>query len=120
PMCVGVSSPRGGSSAGTCCSAPAGGKFVPLAARIGADGTLIPDLTINVPLAGGGDARGTLIAHGYPRKRMPFPQTRLRRLRATRALRGLVRETNLAASDFVYPMFVAHGVDRREPIEAMP
>jgi porphobilinogen synthase len=51
---------------------------------------------------------------------MPFPQTRLRRLRATRALRGLVRETNLAASDFVYPMFVAHGVDRREPIEAMP
>src|SRR5436305_11673528 len=51
---------------------------------------------------------------------MPFPQTRLRRLRATRALRGLVRETNLAASYFVYPMFVAHGVDRREPIEAMP
>jgi porphobilinogen synthase len=51
---------------------------------------------------------------------MPFPQTRLRRLRATGALRGLVRETNLAASDFVYPMFVAHGVDRREPIEAMP
>jgi porphobilinogen synthase len=51
---------------------------------------------------------------------MPFPQTRLRRLRATRALRGLVRETNLAPSDFVYPMFVAHGIDRREPIEAMP
>jgi porphobilinogen synthase len=51
---------------------------------------------------------------------MPFPQTRLRRLRATSALRGLVRETNLSASDFVYPMFVAHGIDRREPIEAMP
>ena len=51
---------------------------------------------------------------------MPFPQTRLRRLRATRALRGLVRETNLAPADFVYPMFVAHGIDRREPIEAMP
>ena len=51
---------------------------------------------------------------------MPFPQTRLRRLRATGALRGLVRETNLSASDFVYPMFVAHGIDRREPIEAMP
>jgi porphobilinogen synthase len=51
---------------------------------------------------------------------MPFPQTRLRRLRATRALRGLVRETNLTPSDFVYPMFVAHGIDRREPIEAMP
>jgi porphobilinogen synthase len=51
---------------------------------------------------------------------MPFPQTRLRRLRATRALRGLVRETRLDPGDFVYPMFVAHGVDRREPIAAMP
>jgi porphobilinogen synthase len=51
---------------------------------------------------------------------MPFPQTRLRRLRATRALRGLVRETRLDPADFVYPMFVAHGLDRREPIAAMP
>jgi porphobilinogen synthase len=51
---------------------------------------------------------------------MAFPQTRLRRLRATRALRGLVRETQLEPADLVYPMFVAHGIDRREPIEAMP
>jgi porphobilinogen synthase len=51
---------------------------------------------------------------------MAFPQTRLRRLRSTRALRGLVRETQLAPGDFVYPMFVAHGIDRREPIDAMP
>ncbi len=51
---------------------------------------------------------------------MPFPQTRLRRLRASHALRGLVRETRLDPADFVYPMFVAHGVDRREPIPTMP
>ncbi|HTX46423.1 MAG TPA: porphobilinogen synthase [Solirubrobacteraceae bacterium] len=51
---------------------------------------------------------------------MAFPQTRLRRLRSTRALRGLVRETRLSPADFVYPMFVAHGIDRREPIESMP
>jgi porphobilinogen synthase len=51
---------------------------------------------------------------------MPFPQTRLRRLRATHALRGLVRETTLSPADFVYPLFVAHGLDRREPIGAMP
>jgi porphobilinogen synthase len=51
---------------------------------------------------------------------MAFPQTRMRRLRATRQLRGLVRETHLSAQDFVYPMFVAHGVDRREPIASMP
>jgi porphobilinogen synthase len=51
---------------------------------------------------------------------MAFPATRLRRLRATHALRGLVRETHLSAADLVYPMFVAHGLDRREPIAAMP
>ena len=51
---------------------------------------------------------------------MSFPQTRLRRLRANRALRGLVRETRLTPAEFIYPMFVAHGVDRREPIPAMP
>jgi len=51
---------------------------------------------------------------------MSFPQTRLRRLRATRALRGLVRETRLHSADFVYPMFIAHGIDRREPISTMP
>jgi porphobilinogen synthase len=31
-----------------------------------------------------------------------------------------VRETRLEPADFVYPMFVAHGIDRREPIAAMP
>ncbi len=51
---------------------------------------------------------------------MAFPQTRLRRLRSTHALRGLVRETRLAPADLVYPMFVAHGLDRREPIAEMP
>jgi len=51
---------------------------------------------------------------------MAFPQTRPRRLRATHALRGLVRETHLSPSDFVYPMFVAHGVDCRKPIAEMP
>jgi porphobilinogen synthase len=51
---------------------------------------------------------------------MAFPQTRLRRLRATHALRGLVRETTLSPADFVYPLFVAYGIDRREPIAAMP
>ncbi|MGZ4173157.1 MAG: porphobilinogen synthase [Solirubrobacteraceae bacterium] len=51
---------------------------------------------------------------------MPFPQTRLRRLRATHALRGIVRETRLAPADLVLPLFIAHGLDRREPIAAMP
>ena len=51
---------------------------------------------------------------------MAFPQTRLRRLRSTHALRGLVRETRLSPAELVHPMFVAHGIDRREPIAAMP
>jgi porphobilinogen synthase len=45
---------------------------------------------------------------------------RPRRLRATDALRALVRETRLAASDLVYPLFVAHGDGLRRGIPSMP
>jgi porphobilinogen synthase len=51
---------------------------------------------------------------------MPFPQTRLRRLRRTPVLRELVRETRLDPADFVMPLFVEAGLDGRSPIEAMP
>ena len=51
---------------------------------------------------------------------MPFPQTRMRRLRRTSTMRDLVRETELSARDFVYPMFVELGTDSRTPIESMP
>jgi porphobilinogen synthase len=51
---------------------------------------------------------------------VPFPQTRLRRLRATPALRDLVRETRLDPGDFVLPLFVEEGLDGRAPIGAMP
>ena len=40
---------------------------------------------------------------------MPFPQTRLRRLRQTPVLRDLVRETRLDPGDFVLPLFVEAG-----------
>src|SRR5215203_7211809 len=50
---------------------------------------------------------------------MPFPATRLRRLRKTGVLRDLVRETTLTPADLVYPMFVQLG-EQRTPIEAMP
>jgi porphobilinogen synthase len=45
--------------------------------------------------------------------------TRPRRLRATSALRALVRETELNARDFIYPLFVRHGTGRSE-IRSMP
>jgi porphobilinogen synthase len=38
---------------------------------------------------------------------MSFPETRLRRLRRTPALRALVRETQLSLEQFVMPLFVA-------------
>ena len=51
---------------------------------------------------------------------MAFPATRMRRLRQTGLLRGMVRETELTPSHLVLPLFVQLGEDRREPIEAMP
>ena len=44
---------------------------------------------------------------------------RPRRLRATPAIRALVRETELNARDFIYPLFVRHGAGRSE-IRSMP
>ena len=51
---------------------------------------------------------------------MPFPTTRLRRLRRTPVLRDLVRETRLEAGDLVLPLFVEAGLEGRAPISAMP
>src|SRR5512138_1616299 len=44
---------------------------------------------------------------------------RPRRLRATPALRDMVRETELNARDFIYPLFVRHGAGRSE-VRSMP
>jgi porphobilinogen synthase len=51
---------------------------------------------------------------------MAFPATRLRRLRKTGLLRGLVRETDVSVSHLVYPMFVVAGSERRRPIPSLP
>jgi porphobilinogen synthase len=51
---------------------------------------------------------------------MSFPQTRMRRLRATASLRGLVRETELSPARFVLPLFVSEAARSREPIATMP
>jgi porphobilinogen synthase len=50
---------------------------------------------------------------------MAFPQTRMRRLRATAGLRGLVRETDVRAAQLVLPLFVTEA-SAREPIATMP
>jgi porphobilinogen synthase len=51
---------------------------------------------------------------------MPFPVQRPRRLRATPALRALVRETELSPRDFVWPLFFHAGIDDARPIATMP
>ncbi|HTA32656.1 MAG TPA: porphobilinogen synthase [Solirubrobacteraceae bacterium] len=51
---------------------------------------------------------------------MAFPQTRMRRLRATSGLRGLVRETDVRADQLVLPLFVSESASGREPIATMP
>ena len=51
---------------------------------------------------------------------MPFPTDRPRRLRASPALRSLVRETSLEPADFVMPLFVRPGKGQRRPISSMP
>lgn len=51
---------------------------------------------------------------------MPFPVTRLRRLRSSENIRRLVRETHISAADFIYPMFVIYGDQVKNPVPSMP
>jgi porphobilinogen synthase len=51
---------------------------------------------------------------------MPFPATRLRRLRRTESLRGMVRETELSPTHLIQPAFVVAGEAVREEIPSMP
>ena len=51
---------------------------------------------------------------------MSYPRTRPRRLRASPALRRMVRETTLDPGDFIYPMFLVHGQEVRRAITSMP
>ena len=51
---------------------------------------------------------------------MAFPRQRMRRLRHHEALRRLVRETALSPDDFIYPLFVMGGKDKKMPIDSMP
>ena len=51
---------------------------------------------------------------------MSFPDVRLRRLRQSRAVRDLVRETSLQPRQLVLPMFVREGLSEAVEIGSMP
>ncbi|HET8908521.1 MAG TPA: porphobilinogen synthase [Ktedonobacterales bacterium] len=67
-------------------------------------------------------SRSRTSQHQAPTQPHPagFPAVRPRRLRLSGAMRQMMRETVLAPSDFILPLFVRHGSDIRQPIASMP
>jgi porphobilinogen synthase len=51
---------------------------------------------------------------------MPYPFTRMRRLRSSPNLRAMVRETSLSPEHLIQPFFVVPGEGVREPIPSLP
>jgi porphobilinogen synthase len=49
-----------------------------------------------------------------------FPALRMRRLRRHDWTRRLVAEASLSSSDFIWPLFLIDGDNRREPVASMP
>lgn len=56
----------------------------------------------------------------FTTQRGPYPATRMRRLRANRFSRALVRENQLTPADLIFPVFVLEGKGQREAIPSMP
>ena len=50
----------------------------------------------------------------------PFPSTRLRRMRATAALRDLAQENRLGVQDLIWPIFIRDGDNSEDPVTSMP
>ncbi|MFN3208491.1 MAG: porphobilinogen synthase [Roseovarius sp.] len=50
----------------------------------------------------------------------PYPATRLRRTRATPAIRSLVAQNTLSPADLIWPVFVRDGTGEEEPVPSMP
>jgi porphobilinogen synthase len=69
------------------------------------------------------DAEGAKEAQqaAVPRiSQVSFPATRMRRLRRTKTLRDLVRETELSPQHLIQPLFVVAGEGVREQVPSMP
>ena len=49
-----------------------------------------------------------------------FPELRLRRNRKSDWSRRLVAENNLTANDFILPLFIMEGKNKKQPIKSMP
>ncbi len=49
-----------------------------------------------------------------------FPKVRMRRMRQSEIIRGLVRETHLNVEQLIYPLFVAENIEEPREISSMP
>jgi porphobilinogen synthase len=49
-----------------------------------------------------------------------FPAYRPRRMRANATVRSFIRETQISAADFIYPLFVMPGEGKHEEVPSMP
>ena len=49
-----------------------------------------------------------------------YPINRNRRLRTSETLRNLIRENTITASDFLVPLFIIEGKDKKQEIKSMP
>src|SRR5262245_27992583 len=59
-------------------------------------------------------------ATSEPTKAPGFPATRMRRNRRAGWSRNLVRETSLASSDLIWPIFLSEGASLHTPVASMP
>ncbi len=78
--------------------------------------TDIGRLTAGPALAARYSARSARGANAGP----AFPIARPRRLRLNPAIRAMMRETQIAPDDFIYPLFVVHGQKAQNEIGSMP
>jgi len=51
---------------------------------------------------------------------MDFPRYRPRRLRSSRTMRHMIRETHISPLDFILPLFISYGKGIKNPISSMP
>jgi porphobilinogen synthase len=49
-----------------------------------------------------------------------YPDTRMRRLRSSDAIRDMVQETHLHVQDLIYPIFVEENIKEPSPVKSMP
>jgi porphobilinogen synthase len=51
---------------------------------------------------------------------MSFPNSRSRRLRKNKAIMNMVAESRVSTDNFIVPIFIMEGMDKKDPVRSMP